>query len=69
MRIERVSYRDGDLPLTGLLARPDGAPRAAVAAVFDGRIELHALGDQWVALPCAAPPHGASHKDAQVGGR
>jgi len=28
---------------------------AALVQVFDGRVRLHALGDQWVALPCAAP--------------
>ena len=28
--LERVDYADGDLPLTGWLARPDGTPRAAV---------------------------------------
>lgn len=31
MSFERVAYRDGDLPLTGLVARPAGTPRAAVA--------------------------------------
>ncbi|MCB2074447.1 MAG: dienelactone hydrolase family protein [Novosphingobium sp.] len=28
--LERVDYADGDQPLTGWLARPDGTPRAAV---------------------------------------
>lgn len=28
---ERIPYRDGSLSLTGLLARPEGTPRAAVA--------------------------------------
>ena len=31
MSLERVAYHDGDLALTGLLARPAGTPRAAVA--------------------------------------
>ncbi|QIG52997.1 dienelactone hydrolase family protein [Altererythrobacter sp. BO-6] len=31
MSFERIEYRDGDTPLTGLLVRPAGIPRAAVA--------------------------------------
>ncbi|MGC4061449.1 MAG: ABC transporter ATP-binding protein [Aquabacterium sp.] len=31
------------------------ASHEAVMQVFDGRVKLHALGDQWVALPCSAP--------------
>ncbi|WP_290868982.1 ABC transporter ATP-binding protein [Aquabacterium sp.] len=51
---------------------PTHAPQAhaALVQVFDGRISLHAVGAQWVALPCAAPApcavpiptsHTASH--------
>jgi iron complex transport system ATP-binding protein len=64
---ELIVMADGRVRHQG--ATHDAASHAAVTAVFDGRLKLHALGDQWVALPCAAPPHGASHKDAQVGGR
>lgn len=31
------------------------AAHEALVQVFDGRVRLHALGEQWVALPCAAP--------------
>lgn len=31
MQFEKIAYRDGDTPLTGLYARPEGAVRAAVA--------------------------------------
>ncbi len=30
MNLEQVAYRDGDTALSGYLARPDGAPRAAI---------------------------------------
>ncbi|MCX7285619.1 MAG: dienelactone hydrolase family protein [Novosphingobium sp.] len=30
MALEQIDYADGDVPLTGFLARPEGAPRAAV---------------------------------------
>jgi iron complex transport system ATP-binding protein len=29
----------------------DAATHQALIAVFDGRIAIHAIGDQWVALP------------------
>ena len=31
MSFERIAYADGGLALTGMLARPEGAPRAAIA--------------------------------------
>ncbi len=35
---------------------PSNAPatHAALVGVFEGRLRLHAVADQWVALPCAA---------------
>lgn len=33
----------------------DPATQAALVAVFDRRVQLHRVGGQWVALPCAAP--------------
>jgi iron complex transport system ATP-binding protein len=34
----------------------DGATHRALESVFDGRIAIHALGHQWVALPAATCP-------------
>ena len=34
----------------------DGATHRALEAVFDGRIAIHALGHQWVALPVVSCP-------------
>jgi iron complex transport system ATP-binding protein len=36
----------------------------ALVQVFDGRISLHAVGSQWVALPCSAPPCFSVHLES-----
>ncbi|TAK93709.1 MAG: ABC transporter ATP-binding protein [Aquabacterium sp.] len=36
-------------------AADDPLTQSALVRVFDGRIALHRVADQWVAMPCAAP--------------
>ena len=58
--LEQVAYLDGDTPLTGLLVRPEGTPRAAVAVfptIFNTtpgvEAKAHALAeDGYLAMVC-----------------
>jgi len=43
----------------------DSATHAALIQVFEHRVHLHRVGEQWVALPCAAVPSVVTQRERQ----
>jgi iron complex transport system ATP-binding protein len=43
----------------------DAATQAALIKVFEHRVQLHRVGEQWVALPCAAMPAVVEQQEGQ----